>query len=253
MKKLIIANWKMNPKTLREARALFSSIKKTGNKLRNVQTVVCPPYPYLAELQKTVSGHRVVLGAQDVFSEPEGAYTGEVSVSNLKSVGVKYVILGHSERRAAGETNKDVNTKVKASLKSGLAAVVCVGEKLRDEHAEYLHHLRVELKESLQGLTVSSVKKLIIAYEPIWAVGKNAKKADTPKETQETILFLRKILAEIFNKKIAMNIPIIYGGSVNPQNAGLFVTEGGADGLLVGRASLNRTQFNKILSVSDKN
>jgi len=253
MKKLIIANWKMNPKTLREARALFSSIKKTGNKLRNVQTVVCPPYPYLAELQKTVSGHRVVLGAQDVFSEPEGAYTGEVSISNLKSVGVKYVILGHSERRAAGETNKDVNTKVKASLKSGLAAVVCVGEKLRDEHAEYLHHLRVELKESLQGLTVSSVKKLIIAYEPIWAVGKNAKKADTPKETQETILFLRKILAEIFNKKIAMNIPIIYGGSVNPQNAGLFVTEGGADGLLVGRASLNRTQFNKILSVSDKN
>jgi len=253
MKKLIIANWKMNPKTLREARALFSSIKKTGNKLRNVQTVVCPPYPYLAELQKTVSGHRVVLGAQDVFSEPEGAYTGEVSISNLKSVGVKYVILGHSERRAAGETNKDVNTKVKASLKSGLAAVVCVGEKLRDEHAEYLHHLRVELKESLQGLPVSSVKKLIIAYEPIWAVGKNAKKADTPKETQETILFLRKILAEIFNKKIAMNIPIIYGGSVNPQNAGLFVTEGGADGLLVGRASLNRTQFNKILSVSDKN
>jgi len=194
-----------------------------------------------------------VLGSQDVFHEAEGAYTGEVSVSNLKSVGVKYVILGHSERRAAGETNKDVNIKVKASLKAGLNTVVCVGEKVRDEHAEYLHHLKVELKESLQGVTPVAAKKLVIAYEPIWAVGKNAKKADTPQETQETILFLRKILTEIFNKKIAMTMPIIYGGSVNPKNAVSFITDGGADGLLIGRASLNGTQFGKILKDSDKN
>lgn len=252
MKKLIIANWKMNPKTLREARALFSSVKKTANKLRNVQTVVCPPYPYLAELQKMVSGHRVVLGAQDVFPEPEGAYTGEVSISNLKSVGVKYVILGHSERRATGETNEDVSAKVRVSLKAGINTIVCVGEKVRDEHAEYLHYLRIELKESLHGTTPSSAKKLIIAYEPIWAVGKNAKKADTPKETEESILFLRKVLVEVFNKKIALNIPIIYGGSVNPKNVKSFLKEGGIDGLLVGRASLNGLSFGKILKESDK-
>lgn len=253
MKKLIVANWKMNPKTLREARTLFSSIKKTGSKLHNVQTVVCTPYPYLADLQKTVSGHRVVLGAQNVFSELEGAYTGEVSILNLKSVGVKYVILGHSERRKAGETNEDVSARVKVSLKAGINIIVCVGEETRDENAEYLHYLRTELKESLYGMSSSSVKKLIIAYEPIWAIGKNANKADTPTEAVESILFLRKVLTEIFNKKIAMDVPIIYGGSVNPKNADSFIKENEINGLLVGRASLDGLSFSKILKKADKN
>ncbi len=252
-KKLIIANWKMNPRTLREARTLFSSIKKTGSKLRNIQTVVCSPYPYLTDLQRFVSGHRVVLGAQNVFSELEGAYTGEVSILNLKSVGVKYVILGHSERRKAGETNEDVSAKVKISLKADVNIIVCVGEETRDEQAEYLHYLRTEIKESLCGMPSSSAKKLIIAYEPIWAIGKNASKADTPTEAHETILFLRKMLVEIFNKKIAMNVPIIYGGSVNSKNADSFIKENGIDGLLVGRASLDGLSFSKILKKADKN
>jgi len=252
MKKTVIANWKMNPLTVREAKNIFTATKKTANTLRNVQTVVCPPFVFMGELGQLVSGHRLVLGAQDVFFERNGAFTGEISAAMLAKAGVKYAIVGHSERRTLGETNETVNKKAVAALKEGLRVVLCVGEYERDEHARYFDFLREQLHRSLKSVPRNALKKLIIAYEPIWAIGARAKSADTPEGTFETVLFIRKTLADLFDKKTAMEMPILYGGSVNEKNAGAFLSHGGVQGLLVGRASLVGTHFSEILKAADR-
>ena len=251
-KKIIIANWKMNPLSLTEAKRIFLGIKKTAHTLRNVQSVVCPPALYISELKKLVSGHRCVLGTQDVFFERNGAYTGEMSAAMLAKTGAKYAIVGHSERRAFGETDEVVNKKILAALKEGLVAVLCVGERERDEHARYFDFIRGELEGALRGVPKNMIQKLIIAYEPIWAVGREAKGSDTPEGTFETTLFIRKILADIFDKKTAMSMPVLYGGSVNEKNAREFLLHGGVQGLLVGRASLIGAQFTEILKEADR-
>ncbi|HEC30750.1 MAG TPA: triose-phosphate isomerase [Candidatus Yonathbacteria bacterium] len=247
-KKLIIANWKMNPDSLKEAISIFSGIKKTATKLRNVQTVVCPPYIFINELQKKVSGHRLVLGAQDVSMNNRGAFTGEISAIQLRGAKVGYVIVGHSERRGRGETSGDVATKIQVSLKEKLIPIVCVGESERDEHAEYLTFLRNEIEESLAHLSEKDISKIIIAYEPIWAVGVNANSADSPEDTEEAVLFIRKVLSEMFSKKIALSMNILYGGSINDKNSNFFLERAGVQGLLVGRASLKPKQFSSILN-----
>jgi len=248
-KTLIVANWKMNPLTLRDAKSMYGKIRTQAGKMQNVQTVVCAPAIYLSELSKLTKGHRCVPGAQDVFYEKNGAYTGEISAVMLKEMKVPYVIIGHSERRAIGETDEIVNKKVIAALKEKLQVVLCVGEKERDE-AEYLHFLREEIKNSLASVSRAQLGNLIIAYEPIWAVGEG-KRSDTPEDTQETILFLRKVLAEIFDKRVAMSISILYGGSVNAKNAQSFLQQSGAQGLLIGRASLDTKQFGEILKIAN--
>ena len=162
MKKLIIANWKMNPQTLVDAKKIFLATKKTASRAMNVQTVICPPYVYLTELNKLYSGHKISLGAQNVFWEESGAYTGEVSPNEIKSVGAKYVIVGHSERRALGETNKIVNKKVIASLKAGLNVILCIGESKRDSHALYLKFLREEIERALAGVQKKNLQILLL-------------------------------------------------------------------------------------------
>jgi len=247
-KKIIIANWKLNPVSTKNARQLFSSIKKTASTLKNVQTVICPPFLYINDLQ--VTGHRCVVGAQDTFFESSGAYTGEVSSKMLKDAGVEYVIIGHSERRALGETDDIVNRKVISALKEGLHAIVCIGEKERDENAEYLNFIKDEIKNSLTNIPRNKLDKLIIAYEPIWAIG--GATPDSPEGTFETVLFIRKVLAELFGKKFAMKIPILYGGSVNKKNAERYLSDSGVQGLLVGGASLEAKHFGEILKKADK-
>ena len=251
-KKIVIANWKMNPLSLTEAKRIFADTKKTANTLRNVQSVVCPPFIYLNELKNLVSGHRCAIGAQDVFFERNGAYTGEISGAMLAKAGVKYVIVGHSERRAQGETDEVVNKKTLAALKEGLHVVLCVGERERDEHARYFDFIRGELEGALKGVPKKMAEKLIIAYEPLWAIGREAKSADTPKGTFETTLFIRKILADMYDKKMAMGMPVLYGGSVNKKNANEFLAHGGVQGLLVGRASLVGAHFAEILREADR-
>ncbi len=246
-KKIIVANWKMNPQSVGEAVKLFEGIKKTASTLRNVQSVVCPPSIFLSDLQKLVGGHRCVLGAQNTHHETSGSFTGEIGIAQLKKAGAKYIITGHSERRSAGETNEDVAKKTTAILKNGLHAIVCVGEIERDEHAEYLSFIRKELEESLSGVPQKYAEKLIIAYEPVWAVGVKSTKADTPEDAVEMILFIRKILTGIFNKKIAFEVPVLYGGSVNRKNAHSFIVTGEVDGFLIGRASLDAKHFCEIL------
>jgi triosephosphate isomerase len=247
MKKIIIANWKMSPDSTKEAKKIFSGIKKVASKLRNVQTVVCPPFIYLTELQKIVSGHRCVLGTQDSFWEKKGSFTGEISptmISNLKS---EYVILGHSERRALGETDEVVNKKIKACLKENLKIVLCIGEKERDNHGDYLSGIKEQIENSLAGISKSSLSKIIIAYEPLWAIGKNSQRPATPAESMEMSIFIKRVLADAFGKNNISKINILYGGSVDLKNAEVFLKEGGVNGLLVGRASLDDLKFGKIL------
>jgi triosephosphate isomerase (TIM) len=252
MKKIIIANWKMNPQTLKEANKLFSGVNKIASRLRNVQTVICPPYVYLSEFNRLSSGHRVALGAQDVFWEENGPHTGELSSQMLKSVGAKYVIIGHSERRAIGESNADVNKKVITALKAGLNVILCIGESKRDSQAFYLKFLREEIESALSSVPKNHLKNLIIAYEPIWAIGKTADNALSSHQMHEMYIFIRKILAEIYTKNIAFNAPIIYGGSAEPDNVKELLDNGEIDGFLVGHASLEAGQFNEILNIANK-
>lgn len=246
-KKIIVANWKMNPLSLREAMSTFSAIKKTGSVLRNVQTVVCPPSLYIIPLREKISGRRVFVGAQDIHYENSGAFTGEVSAGQMKKAGVQYAIVGHSERRASGETNESINKKIKIGLGEKLNMILCIGELVRDEQAEYLDFLRREIVEALDGVSRRDAGQILVAYEPIWAVGRNARRADTPADTQETVLFIRKVLMEIFGETFALNMPILYGGSVDKNNAVDFLKDAGVQGLLIGRASLDAAHFSSIL------
>ena len=242
----------MNPITLREAKKIFLDIKRTANKLKNVQTVICPPFVYLTELQKVVNGDRCVLGAQNVFSEIKGSQTGEISSAMLSDLGIKYVILGHSERRAIGETSREIGSKIKLCLKYNLIPIICIGENKRDESMEYLNFIKKQLQESLEGLSSAMIKKIVIVYEPVWAIGKDAERDATPEEVQEINIFIRKILSDAFGHKVIMELTILYGGSVSPTNACNFLEREIIDGFLIGRASLQPEKFNEILLMTQE-
>ncbi|MBI4121081.1 MAG: triosephosphate isomerase [Parcubacteria group bacterium] len=255
MRKLIVANWKMNPVSVAEATKLFLGIQKTTKALRRTQTVVCPPFLFLEALSKRRKTVQCALGAQDSFWKDEGGYTGEISLQQLERVDVEYVIVGHSERRALGETDAVVNKKVKACLARSFVPVLCIGESERDADGAYLSFIKEEMEKSIAGISAEKLSRIVIAYEPIWAVGASAKRPDTPNEFFEMAVFIRKTLVGILGRKhrnMIMGIPILYGGSVNEDNAEGFLKDGNAAGLLVGRASLDAKRFSVILRVSDK-
>lgn len=237
-KKIIIANWKMNPASEKEAISLAKTIDKNG-------VVISPPFIYLPALKKILK--RAKLGAQDLFYEKDGSHTGEISPAMLKNLGVKYVIIGHSERRALGETSRMVNKKLKAALKSNIIPIICIGESYRDADMKYLSFVKKQIEESFYNLTGGDFKKIIIAYEPIWAIGKTAVREATPPESMEMAIFIKKVLSDRFGPQSVKNVNIIYGGSVNNKNAGEFLEHGGVSGLLVGRVSLEPEKFNEIL------
>lgn len=251
-KKLIVGNWKMNPLTIKEAKKIFNNFKKQKHQTKNITTVFCPPSLFLQELKKSYTGSKIFFGAQNTFWEKEGSRTGEISPDMIKEAGVNFVIIGHSERRALGENNEMVAQKVKTALKIGLHVILCIGEPERDEHGNHLRFIDEELRESLRGVGRQLVKKLNIAYEPIWAIGKG-NNAMSPEDLHRMSLYVRKKLFGIYGRKIAGEIPILYGGSVNSDNAKDIVYDGDVQGLLIGRASLNPYEFSKIIdSVSKK-
>ena len=243
MKKLIIANWKMNPQTPRDALRLAREIARGVKGVKNVEVVLAPPFIYSSLITRNSS---LRLGAQDVFYEKAGAYTGETSAGQLKTSGVKYVIVGHSERRALGETNEIINKKLKAVLGAGMRAVLCVGEAERQKEVAFPKIIRDELYEGLSHIKKPLFRNLIIAYEPIWAVGTG--RADTPKNVYEITTIIRRELYRMVGKRIASKIPVLYGGSVDEKNAANFVARGAVDGLLVGGASLNAEKFVRIVN-----
>ncbi|MBI5077860.1 MAG: triose-phosphate isomerase [Candidatus Yonathbacteria bacterium] len=251
IKKLIIGNWKMYPASVKDAKAKFIAIKKTASTLRNVQTVICPPFVYVSELKKLVTGHRCTVGAQNAWIENEGAYTGEVSPAMIKSLGLEYVIIGHSERRSIGETGELVNKKILATVKAGLTAVLCVGERERDIDGAYLKFISEQIKVALHGVQKKDLIKIAIAYEPIWAIGKHAVHAASPDDALEVSILIKKTLADLYGKDGSV-VSILYGGSVDAKNAWEFLLKSQVDGLLVGRASLDPKVFGEILKSADQ-
>lgn len=246
-KKIIIGNWKMNPISLDEAKRLFKSTKNISDKLNKTSIVVCPPFVYIPSLLKTESS--VSVGAQDAYSEVQGSYTGEVSSSMLKDLGVTYVILGHSERRTKGESDESISKKVQLVLEAGMTAVLCIGEKERNENGAHLDFLKEQIKNSLDKVSKKNIDKLMIAYEPVWAIG--AKEAMSPENIYEMSLFIKKVLSDMYGHDEAVNTTILYGGSVNFRNALDIFVKGKVDGLLVGRESLNTDGFTELLKVTD--
>ncbi len=250
--KIIAGNWKMYPQTLKEAKHILASLKKNTRSVKHAKIILCVPSLFLAPLITLKGTSRIMIGGQDAHAENEGAHTGETSPSALLSLGATHVILGHSERRAGGETDAIVAAKVQAAIKKKLSVILCVGEKKRDESGAYFGEVSNQLRDSLLGFPKTEAKRLVIAYEPIWAIGAKAVRAAEPTDFHEMSILIRRHLAEYFGKKIAFSIPILYGGSADERNAEAFLKDGGADGLLVGRASLDPEKFAAIIRIADR-
>lgn len=234
----------MNPESLEEVNKIVKSTVRNASK--SSITIICPPFVFLSSVSKHIKGKNVSLGAQNVFAEKKGAYTGEISAEMLKSFNVTHAIVGHSERRAMGETDEDISKKLLASWSSKIIPILCVGEQKRDDHGNYLEILKSQTISSLKLLPKSAISKVVIAYEPVWAIGSESKGAMSARELHETSIFIRKVLVDIYGVKAKETI-IIYGGSVDAENAATLVREGEVDGLLVGRQSLNAKDFAQIL------
>ena len=246
---VLVANWKNHPGSLSETKALLKQIAKNAKLYKNFSLFIAPPFTYFESVSKCL-GHFGQLASQNIPSFFSGNYTGQVTPNILKSFGVRLCIIGHSECRALGETNELVSQKVKVALRSGIVPLVCIGEKLRDRDGEHFEFLREQLKLSLAGLNrKADISKLIVAYEPIWAIGKRASDAMGPDDLSQIVIFIRKVLSDIFGRFMAEKVPILYGGSVEPTNASALLRDTGIKGFLVGHASLNAKSF-KIIAES---
>ena len=247
-KSLIVANWKCNPTSKVEAFNLFKAANDAIEDAKSVEVVICPPYVQISDIrhQMPEKGGLIKLGAQDCFWEQKGAYTGEVSPAMLKDMGCEYVIVGHSERRQYfNESDEIVNKKLKAASDGKLKPIVCIGEK--EEEKEIVKEiLQKQLGECLRDLSASQAAKIVIAYEPVWAIGTG--NFCLPEDAFSACLIIKRFLMNLFGKNTADNIRILYGGSVDGKNAAQYVKEAKMDGLLVGGASLNGGEFGKIIS-----
>jgi triosephosphate isomerase len=243
---LIIGNWKMH-KTVAQA-VEFARALAAGFTARDGRDVaIAPPFTALHALSDVLRGTPIALCAQNVHWEEQGAFTGEVSAPMLLDAGCRFVLVGHSERRALfGESNDDVNRKAKAALRAGLSPVLCVGETLDEREADQtLSVLRRQLKEGLNNISAGDIRRSIVAYEPVWAIGTG--KTATPDQAEEVHDFIRQFLERIYGKELAAEIRVLYGGSVNPGNAGALMGQKDIDGVLVGGASLDAGSFRKII------
>lgn len=241
-RKLIAGNWKMNTDRA-AAVALAKGIVSGVDKYKAVDLLVCPPSVYLTSVGEVVAGTSVALGAQNMYHEANGAFTGELSAAMLKDVGCSHVILGHSERRhILGETDADVNKKTLAALAAGIVPIVCVGELLSEREANKTAAvIRSQFEGSLAGVSADQIEKVVIAYEPVWAIGTG--KVATPQQAEEVHADLRRLLTERYNDRSAAKVRILYGGSVKASNAGELLAQPNIDGALVGGASLKADEF----------
>lgn len=240
----------MYPETSERAKEIFAAISRGVRGIKKTEVVICPPSVYLPIFKKSKS-KIFSLGAQNVFWEMAGAYTGEVSTKMLSEFGAKFVIVGHSERRRLGETDEAVSKKVSAVIRAGLKAIICIGESERDVNGAYFEFLKNQIKNSLSGLRPADLQKIIIAYEPIWTIGKSYNDAMKPSDIHEMSLYIKKLLSDMYSKEIAFKVPVIYGGSAEVENAFSIMSEGQVDGLLVGHKSLVPEDFIKIVKAAD--
>ena len=249
---LIAGNWKMNPTTAETAIALAEGVKSGLGTATDVHVAVCPPFVFLSRIDQVLEGSPVGLGAQDMFWEASGAYTGEVSGGMLVDVGCTHVILGHSERRhGLGETNAEVNKKLKAALEAKLIPIVCIGETKDERLAEQTEAvINEQLTGSLAGLSPEQAAGIVLAYEPVWAIGTGL--TATPEQAQAVHAFIRGWLRETFGAATAARVVVQYGGSVKPDNAQELLASPDIDGALVGGASLKASDFLAIVKAGQE-
>jgi triosephosphate isomerase len=243
---IIAGNWKMN-KTVSEAVDFIRQLKPLVADVKDTDIVVAPTFTSLQAVSREIDASNIELAAQDVFWESSGAYTGEISPSMLKDVGCRYVIIGHSERRQYfGETNESVQRKVKASLAMGLCPIICVGEALEEREAgKTFDVVKTQVIQCLEGFSPQEMEKIIIAYEPIWAIGTG--KTATPQQAEEVHAFIREQMGHITPRPLSEGVRIQYGGSVNPDNISDLMLQPNIDGALVGGASLKADSFSSIV------
>lgn len=247
---LIVGNWKMNPQSVGAAERLAADIKDDLPRTSRADVVIAPPFVYLDCLRKVRNkSKKFVLCAQNTHAAKMGTYTGEVSLPMLKSLEVTHVILGHSERRAAGETDEEINKKIHATLKAGCTAIVCAGERERDVSGNYFTFVERQIRAACMGIGKSKLANLAVAYEPIWAIssGDGDGRTATAEDAHQMKLFIRKVLTTLYGRDAALKIRLLYGGSVNAKNAEELLVKGEAEGFLVGGASLRAHEFVEIV------
>ena len=250
--KLIVLNWKMNPPAGAEATKLGVKIKDIIKNKKNVEVVICPPTPFITLVTPKRKNKGLSMGAQDAFFASSGSYTGRASSEMFKSLGCEYVIVGHSEKRQDGDTDEIVAKKVDSVIRSNMKAIICVGEEIRDKEGKYLNLIRHQVVSAISLVKKSYLKDIIIAYEPVWAIGKDAYKADDPESFLHNAVFIKKAFAMVAGSELAVKLPVLYGGSVTSDNALKFLVSGRADGLLIGRASLVPEQVKDIIYIAEQ-
>lgn len=245
--KIVVANWKMSPSSFPIAKKLLDDIRR-GLKRGSAKVVICPPLIFARELAHSYRGQKISFGAQDISEESGGSFTGEVSAQMVREAGLAYCIVGHSERRARGESETIVNKKMIRSLEAGLSPILCIGERERDAGGRYLATVAGQLRSAFAGVAKKDARKALIAYEPIFAIGGSARDALSPRAIEEMALYIRKLLVEMFGRESGLLVPVLYGGSVEPENGRQILWEGGVDGYLVGHASLSASDFSALVA-----
>jgi triosephosphate isomerase len=249
MKALIVANWKMNPPDYKAAKKLLEVTKKSAEKAKGVSIVIAPPSIYLRELRGISKSKKIAFAAQNAYYEKEGAFTGELSMQMLIDARAGYVLVGHAERRAAGETNDDTRKKINAALSQKLTPIFCVGESKRGPGGEHFDFVRAQLCAGLVDCA-GKLSRVIIAYEPVWAIGAAA--AMSPRDMHEMSIFIRKTIQEQHGGSAAA-VKVLYGGSIEASNAPEMLREGDVAGLLVGRASADPVKVVQLLGAIASN
>ncbi len=248
---LIVGNWKTNPASFSRAKERFQAIKRAAADHSGIDVVICPPFPYISALSSLANIKNIAVGAQDLSIYGEGSKTGEVSAPMISSSGAKAVIIGHSERRAMGETDSVVAAKIAQALKTDMQIILCVGESERDNDGTYLEVIKKQLKEALVGLERVHFSQIIVAYEPVWAIGRKDNVAITSHDLHQMVIYIKKLFTEWWSDTVAMMVPILYGGSVTAENAQDIMWNGEVDGLLVGRASWEVETFGPLFDAVD--
>ncbi len=251
--KIIAGNWKMF-KTNNEAVRLVTQLRKRleNRPTKKTKVIVCPPFTALSVVSEALKGSKIQVGAQNLFWEKEGAYTGEISAGMIKSAGAKWVIVGHSERRRYfNENEEQINKKIKAALDGGLKVIFCVGETLEEREQNLtMDIVSNQVEWGLKGFEAQELKNVVIAYEPVWAIGTG--KTATPEQAQEVHAVIRDVLGALWNNDVAQGMTIQYGGSVKPENAEGLLSQPDIDGALVGGACLKADSFHKIILAGEK-
>jgi len=248
-RKLIVGNWKMHPASAEDAKRIARRARTVAAKLLRTNVVICPPFPFIfaASSRKPAANFR--LGAQSVSIEETGAHTGQVSAGMVRSLGAEYAIVGHSEERAAGDTDQIISRKIARILDAGMTAIVCVGDGSRTEDGAHFDHIKNQIRDSLAGIPAEKTSRIVLAYEPIWAIG--AKEPMSSADIHETAIFVKKTFADIFGPEAGLKVKVLYGGAVNFRNAAEIIQAGQVDGLLVGHESVNMPGFVELLKAVD--